>query len=57
MDRRIDEAYRVNCAGMQIDIMDIGKVFVCGRRAIMAGEDDEQLGRTIKAFVETIRHN
>lgn len=54
IERRIDESYRRNCAGVQIDIMDIGKVFAAGRRAIAAGED---LDSAIVAFVATIRRN
>lgn len=56
-DRRIDEAYRRGCSGVQIDIMDIGKVFKAGYAAIDTGADDSELEKAIVAFVETIRKN
>jgi hypothetical protein len=56
-DRRVERAYYANCSGIQIDIMDIGKVFKVGHASILAGDDDETLGRKITEYVNTIRKN
>lgn len=55
IDRRIDVAYRTNCSGVSINIMDIPKVFAVGRKAILEGADDSALGLKIREFVDTIR--
>jgi len=52
IDALIDNAYTETCAGIQIDIMDICKVFAEGRKALAEGRD---LKTAIRAFVETIR--
>lgn len=57
IDRRIEDVYRQHCTGVQIDIMDIGRVFEAGRRAIAAGADDTALTAAVVGFVESIRKN
>lgn len=52
---RIHSAYHRTCSNIQINIMDIGKIFAFGRTKIDAGEDDAALGASIRAYVETIR--
>lgn len=54
-EQRIENAYRTHCSGVQISVMDIGKVFAAGRKAIADGADDAALGVALKEFVETIR--
>lgn len=54
IDQRIEAAYYRNCSGVQIDIMDIGRVFKAGRAALAAGQD---VDAAIVAFVQTIRKN
>jgi hypothetical protein len=39
---------------VQINVMDIGKVFTFGKLKIAEGEDDAALGASIRAFVETL---
>jgi len=56
-DQRVERAYYRTCSGVQIDIMDIGKVFDFGRLKVAAGEDDNALGASIRAYVDTIRKN
>ncbi len=50
-ERRIDAAYRATCSGVQVDIMNIGKIFKAGQAAIDAGADDVALQSAIVAFV------
>lgn len=58
IDARIDRAYRTTCAGVQINIMDISKVFQHGRRLIVMDHvDDAQLAAGVREYVETIRQN
>ena len=54
IDNLINAAYMETCAGIQIHMMDICKVFDEGRKAISEGRD---LKASIRAFVETIREN
>lgn len=56
-DKRVEAAYYATCNGVQINMMDIPKVFKIGRQAVAAGCDDESLKLTIIAYVETIRCN
>lgn len=55
-ETRIERAYRTTCAGIQIDLMDIGKVFAFGHKAIERGEDQPTLEASILAYVKTIAH-
>lgn len=57
IDSRVEQAYYASCSGIQINIMDIGKVFKVGREAIRDGVDDDLLQATIRKFVEQIRKN
>lgn len=52
VDRRIELAYYKSCAGIQIDAMNIGKVFQFGREAIARGVDDDHLASSIRTYVE-----
>ncbi len=56
-DKIVEKAYYATCTGIQIDIMDIGKVFAFGRTKIEAGEDFPALCASVRAYVETIRKN
>jgi hypothetical protein len=56
-DLRIEKAYRRTCAGVEVNIMDIGKVFKAGYAALDAGADDAGLEKAIVDFVATIRLN
>ena len=57
LENRISRLYGLRCSGIQIDILDIGKVFETARKAAAEGLDDQKLGDRIVAYVETIRHN
>ena len=59
LDKRVERAYYATCSGIQIDIMDIGKVFACGRDALRQTPEltDDELGRLVRAYVEIIRKN
>ena len=54
IDKRIEAAFVARCRGIQIDVMDISKVFAAGRAAIAAGLD---LEGAIVACVATLRRN
>ena len=49
IDQRIERIYYKRCAGVQINVMDIGKVFKTGQTAIAADPQisDEVLGNAI----------
>jgi short-subunit dehydrogenase len=57
VDARIEKLYGQRCHGIQIDIMDISKVFKHAREVAETGADDIVLGDAIAAYVETIRKN
>lgn len=57
-DQRIERAYYATCRGIQVDIMDISKIFDHGRKLIEESNvDDAALARGIREYVETIRKN
>lgn len=56
-DDRVNAAYLATCAGVQISILDIPKVFAAGRAAIAAGADTAALQAAVRDYVETIRKN
>lgn len=59
IDKRIEQLYYKTCSGVQIDIMDIGRVFNAGRIAVRDNPDidDAALASVIVGFVATIRKN
>jgi hypothetical protein len=54
LDKEIERIYYANCAGIQIDMMDIPKVFAVGRSAYTNGRDMKE---AIVSYVESIRKN
>jgi hypothetical protein len=54
-DRRIEKIFNENCNNVLIPIMDIPKIFDVGRKAIAENVDDEELVKTIVAFVNIIK--
>jgi hypothetical protein len=56
-EKRIEKIYYKSCSGIQINVMDIQKVFDEGHKAIAEGADDVQLEERIKTFVKSISQN
>jgi hypothetical protein len=54
IDRIVEQAYYARCCGIQIDIMDIPKVFRHGRDLIMAGADKQKLEDGVFDFVSAL---
>lgn len=57
IETRISDAYRKSCSGIQVNMMDLGKIFAHARQVISTGADDTVLGQKILEFVQTIRKN
>jgi hypothetical protein len=59
IDKRIEAIYYRHCPGVQVSIMDIGKIFDHGLAAIAANPtiNDVELSSVIVSFVQTIRKN
>lgn len=51
-DKQIERVYSENCCNIQINMMDIPKIFKVGHEALAAGKD---LKTAIVEFVEQIR--
>ena len=58
-NKRVEAAYYARCRGIPINVMDIGKVFDAGKKALAADSTitDEALADAVFAFVQTIRKN
>ncbi len=54
LDREIDKLYRENCANIQINIMDIPRIFQVAKEARAQGKDMKE---AIVTFVNSIRKN
>jgi hypothetical protein len=57
IDQRIERAYYKTCEGVQINIMDIGKVFEFGKLCVARGDTDAELGTAIRGYVDTLRRD
>ena len=57
IDARISRIYGQRCSGVQVNVMDLSKVFRVAQVAVATGGDDQAVGDAIVAFVETIRVN
>ena len=56
MEKRVERAYYAGCSGVQINIMDISKVFKAGVAAIVAQPEisDADLTVKVRAIVDAI---
>ncbi len=54
LDKEIERIYYANCSGIQINVMDISKVFKAGREASFAGKD---MTAAVVACVQALRKN
>lgn len=54
---RVSALYGQACNGVQISILDVGKVMKVGLDGFAAGLDDEAVKKSLTDFVATIRKN
>jgi cystathionine beta-lyase/cystathionine gamma-synthase len=57
IDKQIDLAYRETCSNIEVNIMDIPRIFEECRKAILAGSTNDELKIVVREFVESIRKN
>jgi hypothetical protein len=63
IDKLVEQAYYARCSGIQINVMDIGKVFQVGRGAYAESILMDEVARKdyieseVRKFVEVIRKN
>jgi hypothetical protein len=53
-EKLIEEIYRRNCSGIQIDIMDIGKVFKEAENLLATGLSVDEVGSALRTFTLSI---
>jgi hypothetical protein len=56
-DARINRLYCQNCSGLEINVLDISKVFREGHRLIAEGADDAALAAGLLAFTQQLARN
>lgn len=54
IDARVMRAYYATCCGIPVNIMDLSKISAVGRAALADDIDDAELGRRIRAYVDTL---
>lgn len=52
LDREIEAIFYHDCPGVQVNILDLGRIFDAGRKAHREGRDIKE---AVMSFVETIR--
>lgn len=57
LDSRVSRACSVAIQNLQVNVMDLGKIFQVGEDAAIAGDDDIALQSKICAFVSTLKTN
>lgn len=57
VDARVNAAYREVGDRVQVDIMDLPKVFAAARAAVADGVDDAELRTLMAAHLDVIRKN
>lgn len=56
-EKTIERIYYKRCSGLQVNVMDLGKIFEEGHRLIAAGVNTTQLEDGIYNFTKTIAKN
>lgn len=54
IDKEVERAFYAHCSGIQINVLDIQKVFTAGRTAALAGQD---IATAVLAKVAELRQN
>lgn len=53
-DAYVERAYYRYCQGVQVNVMDIGKIFAHGRTLLATCDSLEKLGAELRAYVDTL---
>ena len=51
MDKVVARCFYRYCAGLQVNVLDIGKVFAFGRLQLAKGVSGEALGKAMREYV------
>ena len=54
-EARIDRIFGLRCSGVQIPVMELGKIFRVGQAGIALGMNDDALGDAIAAAADAVR--